>query len=407
MLYFIIIMLTSALTVLVITIVSTAKKTKMPNPFKKKEEGKNEMGFLSDKWVDWLEKNFSEQSGPLPIYDHVIPKKIQQKRYARTHKADFHEIINDVLYDTDIAKEFFVQETMFMNNEPCAKHYYATTDHKTFFYITSRLHHKDECSSMTLKEVKKLLGKDPEKYSKFIPGAAQNEDIQQYIELKRKREQEEEEAKREEAEKQKKEKEAISEKENEKGKNKKEKVKNKEEKVKTENEKQNAGEEKAKTIEISNKKNEINENKQENSEENKGSTVNGEGKNIRNEDSLVKKDDENTDERIRVTSISDNSEIKEKSKIDEAQEAEDNIYKNEPGTLEDPMCASSKNHKRKKLQGSAFEDNAGGNEIDDIEDDFSDMEAPNEPEQDDRIDKEDQKKLESLDAVAKNMPKKQ
>ena len=67
MLYFIIIILTSALTVLVITIVSTAKKTKMPNPFKKKEEGKNEMWFLSDEWVDWLEKNFSDQSGHLPI----------------------------------------------------------------------------------------------------------------------------------------------------------------------------------------------------------------------------------------------------------------------------------------------------------------------------------------------------
>lgn len=399
MLYFIIIILTAALTVLIIAMISTAKKTKMPNPFKKKEEGKNEIWFLSDEWVDWLEKNFSSQSGHLPIYDHVIPIKIQQKRYARTHKVNFHEIINDVLYDTDIAKEFFVQEAMFMNNEPCAKHYYATTDHKTFFYITSRLNHKDECSSMTLKEVKKLLGKDPEKYSEFIPGAERNEDIQRYIELKRKREQEEEEAKREEAERQEKEKEALAEKEKA---NK--KVKVEEEKVKKEKEKQNTEEEKAKTAENLNKKNEINENKQKNSEINGKNTVNGEDGYIGNEDSNAKKNDENTDEEIKVTSVSDNIEIKEESK---EEKTEDSIYKEEPSTSEDPMCVSSKNHKRKKLQGSAFEENIGEVGIDDVEDDFSDMEAPNEPEQDDRIDETAQKKLESLDAVAKNMPKKQ
>ena len=388
MLYFVIIILTAAITVLIIAVVSAAKKTEMPNPFKKEKNEKSDMGILSNKWISWLQENFSSESGHFPIYDRVIPRKIRQKRYAESHKVNFHEIINDILYDTDIADEFLVQQTMFMGNEPCAKHYYATTDHKTFFFITSRLGHKDECNSMTLKEVKRLLGKDPEKYSKYVPGAERNEDIQRYIELKRQREQEEEEKKKKEQEKQEELKKANENKQNVK-KAKIENVKSKKtsEKVKEE----------VKSSENINGKIEINENKSELNtniaQESSGAADNVENQNDgQSQQKESDKEEEKNAEHESTsasTVMSESIEDKNDMNTDENGSSAKNESENVSAGPQDPMCTPVKRKERKKMSGNAFSENVESvHDESDIEDDWEDIDPAEEPDQDERIDAE-------------------
>lgn len=146
---------------------------KMPRIFDFKDRKKT--GIFSKKWMDWLEENNHKA-----IYNYVIPRKIRQARYARSHEVHFNAIIKEHYYDTDIAEHFFVQYTLFLQEEPCAKHYYKAND-GTFFCITARLGKKDAFSNIPEKEMKRILTDEPALYMKYIAGADQNPDLQAYM----------------------------------------------------------------------------------------------------------------------------------------------------------------------------------------------------------------------------------
>ena len=159
--------------------------------FKSEKNG----GIFSEKWMEWLESKAPQPFGQL-IYEYVIPRRIRQERYTKSHKVHFHAVINDKFYDTDIATEFWIKYTDYLGNEPCAKHYYRTQNGE-FFCVTARLGKKDEFSAVPEKEMKKLLRNEPALYAAYIPHASENKDLREFA-LRQKKKEEEEKAKEQE-----------------------------------------------------------------------------------------------------------------------------------------------------------------------------------------------------------------
>lgn len=159
--------------------------------FKSEKNG----GIFSEKWMEWLESKAPQPLGQI-IYEYVIPRRIRQVRYTKSHKVHFHAVINDKFYDTDIATEFWIKYTDFLGNEPCAKHYYRTQNGE-FFCVTARLGTKDEFSAVPEKEMKKLLRNEPALYAAYIPHASENKDLREFA-LRQKKKEEEEKAKEQE-----------------------------------------------------------------------------------------------------------------------------------------------------------------------------------------------------------------
>lgn len=166
---------------------------KMPKIFDFKDHKKT--SIYSKDWMDWLEKNDHKM-----IYDYVVPRKVRQARYARSHEVHFNAIIKEHYYDTDIAKHFYTQYTNFLQSEPCAKHYYKAND-GTFFCMTARLGKKDAFSNIPEKEMKRILTNEPELYMQYIAGAEKNPDLQEYTKKQEEKKQQEEQAQREAEEK--------------------------------------------------------------------------------------------------------------------------------------------------------------------------------------------------------------
>lgn len=138
-----------------------AQKMRQNPPMFCLEDGK---AVISDQWLDWM---LDEKSWFLWIYDNFASKELKQKRYLKKHMPQFKAIINDVLYDTDRAEMFLQSEKAISSKEILRSYNYMTCTGK-YFRIITRYGYPDELTTLTLKEVKLLLAKEPDIYRKVI-----------------------------------------------------------------------------------------------------------------------------------------------------------------------------------------------------------------------------------------------
>lgn len=119
---------------------------------------------VTDEWLDWMLEN---KPWFLLFYSRIISKQRQEKRYLSKQVPTYKAILNNVLYDTQNSKMFFMDEKDF-GNEICRKYYYMTQSGK-YFAVVVRLGEANEIITLDLKDVKKLLVQKTDIYKEVIP----------------------------------------------------------------------------------------------------------------------------------------------------------------------------------------------------------------------------------------------
>ena len=138
-------------------------RRKMPWPF---GHGKY---AASDEWLDYmLEKHpwFERFYMRFISFDH------RQDRYLAQHKPNYRAIHHNILYDTAKA-ELFYDETI-KDGKSLIKRYYYVTGNDKYFCIRIKYGEKDDMDVKSVDEIKRLLEKQPEIYTKVIHEKVEN-----------------------------------------------------------------------------------------------------------------------------------------------------------------------------------------------------------------------------------------
>ena len=106
------------------------------------------------------------------FYMRFISFDHRQDRYLSQHKPNYRAIHHNILYDTAKA-ELFYDETI-KDGKSLIKRYYYVTGNDKYFCIRIKYGEKDDMDVKSVDEIKRLLEKQPEIYTKVIHEKVEN-----------------------------------------------------------------------------------------------------------------------------------------------------------------------------------------------------------------------------------------
>lgn len=141
------------------------KKTQEPEKAPKMFTEAKGKPVLSDEWIDYMFEHHPKRFAAW--FDRFASKQQKERRYFKEYIPHLSVIMNDILYDTGKAELYLTEEKEIRDGK--MKVFYYRMPAGYFFKILSIMGRSDELVTMEKKDVKKLLGKQPDIYRRIIP----------------------------------------------------------------------------------------------------------------------------------------------------------------------------------------------------------------------------------------------